>query len=76
MNWIISLYRSLGSTYEKLENSRKSVENYEKAKDILIDNNGDRDELRAIYNNMGNSYESLSVRYVFASAIAIYCTHY
>ena len=64
MNWIVSLYRSLGSSYERLENSRKSVENYEKAKDILVHNNGDRDELRAIYNNMGSSYESLSVSFV------------
>ncbi|KAF6035159.1 hypothetical protein EB796_006533 [Bugula neritina] len=59
MNWIISLYRSLGVGYERLGNSRKSIENYEFAKTILVDSAGDLDELRAVCNNMGNSYESI-----------------
>lgn len=61
MNWIISLYRSLGVGYERLGNSRKSIENYEFAKTILVDSAGDLDELRAVCNNMGNSYESIGV---------------
>ena len=60
VKWIISLYRSLGEGYEANGNSRRSIENYEKAKDMLVQI-GDMDGLRAVCNNMGNSYETIGV---------------
>ena len=60
VKWIISLYRSLGEGYEANGSSRRSIENYEKAKDILVQI-GDMDGLRAVCNNMGNSYETIGV---------------
>ena len=46
--------------YERLGNSRKSIQMYEEAKKLLTEP-GDEDELRAVCNNVGNSYESIGV---------------
>ena len=50
--------------YERLGNSRMSIENYEEAKKLLTDPS-DADELRAVCNNVGNSYESIGVSLYF-----------
>ncbi|XP_067943822.1 tetratricopeptide repeat protein 28-like [Watersipora subatra] len=56
--WIVSLYRGLAVGHERLGNSRGAIEMYEQAKELLVEP-GDADELRAVCNNVGNSYESI-----------------
>lgn len=56
----MSLYRGLGVGYERVGNSRLSIQSYEECKAILTAPQ-DQDELRAVCNNVGNSYESIGV---------------
>lgn len=60
--WMLSLNHTLGVTYQKLGNPWKSIQCYEKAKELLESEfSADPEELQTICNNLGNAYQSTEV---------------
>ena len=57
MKWMVDLHQALGLRYDKLGSTAKSLQHYEKAKQLLYDHTGDHKELQSVCNNAGNTYQ-------------------
>ena len=54
---MVDLHQALGLRYDKLGSTAKSLQHYEKAKQLLYDHTGDHKELQSVCNNAGNTYQ-------------------
>lgn len=54
-------YTSLGIVYQQMMQHKLSIDNYEKARAIMVEDGTHLEELQALCNNLGNAYKAMEV---------------
>ena len=76
---MVDLHQALGLRYAKLGSTAKSLQHYEKAKQLLYDHTGDHKDLQSVCNNAGNTYQRNKVgviKYLSHQALQLIYMHF